>query len=391
MKDSKNVLMIASMASMLANFNKSNITILQTMGYKVTLAANFLDEDSNSKKRNESFRIEMKQLGCNIVQIDFSRKILNIKKQLKSYKQVKKLLTYDFNLVHCHSPICAAITRIVFRKKRKKGTKIIYTAHGFHFFRDSSKINWLFYYPIEKICSYFTDCLITINHEDYMCAKKKLRAQKVVYIPGVGVDLEKFELNDNGDMEKSKLYDAIEHKAGEIVLLSVGELNDNKNHKIVIKALANLPDLGFRYIIAGKGEKERELRELIHSFGMDKRVHLLGFRDDVDALYKAADIFVLPSLREGLSLALMEAMACGLPIICSNIRGNKDLVTDGINGFLCNCQDIDAFSQAIYKLYRSTDLRITMGRNNLKKIENYSKDKINDSMRRVYREQGRMS
>src|SRR5699024_9702226 len=95
----------------------------------------------------------------------------------------------SYDIVHTQSPIGGALCRLAFRKNRKRGTKIIYQAHGFHFYKGGPISNWIFFYPIEKVCSYFTDTLITINHEDYELAKKKFHAKEVVYVPGVGIDL----------------------------------------------------------------------------------------------------------------------------------------------------------------------------------------------------------
>ena len=183
------VLMTASVASMLDNFNRSNINLLLEMGYKVTLAANFDSaEDSSPPARIASFRAEMEALGCRVVQIDFSRKLANISGQIRSFRQLRALAAgQDFALVHCNSPICAAMTRLAFRKKRKThGTRVIYTAHGFHFFRGAPVKNWLLYFPVEWVCARWTDILNTVNREDYRFAKRWLKAGQVVRLPGVG-------------------------------------------------------------------------------------------------------------------------------------------------------------------------------------------------------------
>ena len=114
-----------------------------------------------------------------------------------------------------------------------------------------------------------------------------------------------------------------------ILLLSVGELNENKNHKVVIDVLPSLPE-NIHYIICGTGKLYDEYIEQAKKLNVANRLHLLGYRDDVIKIMKSCDIFIFPSKREGLSVALMEAMACGLPCIVSNIRGNKDLINDNI-------------------------------------------------------------
>ena len=108
----------------------------------------------------------------------------------------------------------------------------------------------------------------------------------------------------------------------------MGELIPRKNHEVVIKALGEMKNSGIRYMIAGKGELETELKFLVHSLELDDQVMFLGFRTDISELCQAADLFVFPSHQEGLSLALMEAIACETPVVCSDIRGNTDLVKD---------------------------------------------------------------
>ena len=328
----KKALMTASVASMLDNFNRSNINLLLEMGYKVTLAANFdASEDSSPLSRLTAFKAEMEALGCRVVQIDFSRKIGNLPKQLRSYRQLRQLAAeQDFALVHCNSPICAAMTRLAFRKKRKtNGTRVIYTAHGFHFFRGAPVKNWLLYFPVEWVCAHWTDILNTVNREDYRFAKRWLRAGRVVHLPGVGIDLEKFN-SDCADREK--IRESVRRSLGigkdEKMLLSVGELNRNKNHENVIRALNELHNPVYRYYICGQGILEQELKGLTQKMNLEDQVIFLGYREDIADIYQAADLFIFPSLREGMPMALMEAMAVKTPVICSDIRGNRELVRE---------------------------------------------------------------
>lgn len=321
----KKALIIASVASMLDNFNRSNIDILLELGYDVTLAANFCtEEDINSQTKIDVFSNEMKAKGVRIVHIDFSRKIWNVNQQTKSIRQVRKLLENSFDLIHCHSPICATIVRAVAQRYRKQyGTKVIYTAHGFHFFKGARMRNWMIFYPIEKWMSHYTDILITINKEDYWRAKKYFSAKKTVYIPGVGINTEKFKIKDV-DLERRR--ESFGLTSDDIMLLSVGELSDRKNQKIIIEALGQIKNTRLHYFIAGIGKLEDEYKRQARKFGIEENIHLLGYRTDISELCNIADVFVFPSKQEGLPMALMEAIACRTPVLCSNIRGNTDLV-----------------------------------------------------------------
>lgn len=382
MKDEqmKKALMIASMASMLENFNTNNIELLHELGYKVTLAANFEKEDSNSRERVCKFKCRMQKLH-RVEQIDFTRKLSNIKGHVKSYQQVKKLAEEDFGIIHCHSPICAAITRIAFRKKRKTGTKVIYTAHGFHFYKGAPLKNWLLFFPVEWACSYWTDILITINREDYIFAKRHLQAKKVRYVPGIGVELERFQGSEN-NREITRKELGIKQK--DSLILSVGELNQNKNHEMMIRVIAEIGDKKIHYAVAGQGSLYEELKKLSEKLGIQQQIHLLGYQNNVIRLYQCADLYVLPSMREGLNVSLMEAMASGLPVVCSKIRGNVDLIVQKKGGFLCKAGCKDAFAEAIKKIYKDKKTGRKMGKFNKARIEKFGYSNVGERMRQIY-------
>lgn len=302
------------------------------------------------------------KLGCIPFQIDFSRSPLS-PDNVKAYGQLKKVIENgNYDIVHCHTPNASVITRLVCRKLRKKaGLKVFYTAHGFHFYKGAPMLNWLVFYPVEKLCSRFTDMQITINREDYELAKRKFHAGEVHYIPGVGIDLSRFE---NIQVDRSAKRREIGVPEDAFLLLSVGELNENKNHQIIVKALAKLDDPSVHYAIAGVGDKRDDLLKLAGELGISEQVHLLGYRKDVPELNCSADAFCFPSHREGLGIAAIEAMACGLPLITSNVHGINDYSTEGVTGYKCAPEDADGFSAAIEKLVSDLPLRKNMGENN---------------------------
>lgn len=377
-KKVKKALLIASMASMLDNFNRDNINILLSLGYELTLASNFhTNQDSNSQGKTERFLRDMKEKGAKCVQIDFSRGIIDIKGQWKSYQQVKKLLKQKFDLIHCHSPICAAITRLCARKYRKTGTRVVYTAHGFHFFKNAPMKNWLIYYPVEKMMSRFTDVLITINKEDFYRAKYKFHAKKTVYIPGVGIDSNRFQ---NLGISREQKRQALGLSKEDLFILSVGELNKNKNHEVVVRALAGLKGQNIVYMIAGEGNQKEHLKTLAEEKGVSLR--LLGFREDICPLLEAADVFAFPSKREGLSVSVMEAMFMKKPVIASKIRGNIDLIKDGENGMLVHPNTVEAWEQGLHKIIN------TIGTYHLgekKRLKSLEKKNINEKMMQIYK------
>ena len=190
----KKMLMLASVASMIQQFNMRNIHILQKMGYEVHVACNFLTGSTITKKRTEQLKKELKTIGVHCHQIDFDRNVKNIPSVKRAYAQVKTLLQQEnFAFLHCHSPIGGVIGRLA---GHACGVKVIYTAHGFHFFKGASVVNWTLFYPIERKLSKYTDILITINKDDYNLAKKKFTKTNVIYVPGVGINTEKFSVDE---------------------------------------------------------------------------------------------------------------------------------------------------------------------------------------------------
>jgi len=317
-------------------------------------------------------------LGCKSHNIPFSRSPLS-KGNITAYKQLKKVVENgEYDIVHCHTPVAAMITRLACRRVRKKGTKVIYTAHGFHFYKGAPKLNWLIYYPIEKICSYFTDVLITINKEDYALAQKKMKAKKVEYVPGVGIEVEKFA-NPGVTREQKREELGIPQDAK--LLISVGELNKNKNHETIIKAIK---ELDVYYVIAGRGDLQDYLQNLIDELNLTDRVKLLGYRTDVAELYAAADIFVFPSYREGLGLAAIEGMAFGLPLIVADNRGTRDFCQNNVNGAVCCPKSSEEFAYAIEKLLSNRELMENMKKTNMEKAKEFNNELINKKMQSFY-------
>lgn len=372
-------MILASVASMIEQFNMNNIQLLLDEGYDVDVVCNCGEGNNISQERVKQLIKTLSEKNVTVYDVPIPRKISDIKGILKSVSTVKKMANAkSYSLMHCHSPIGSVVARKAFKKARKRGTKVVYTAHGFHFYKGAPKLNWLIFYPIEKWFSRHTDVLITINKEDYEFANKRMKSKKVVYIPGIGVDTEKFVINE---FHKDKIKKELNIPENDIMILSIGELNKNKNHEVVLKAIAKLNNSKFHYVIAGKGDLDQYLSELSLELGVD--LHLLGYRTDIVELLNTADVFAFPSFREGLSVALMEAMAAGLSCVASDIRGNTDLI-DSEGGFLCNPSDIDSFAQCIDDLCKNDSIREKMGMHNQKAIKNFDKTKITSMLSDVY-------
>jgi glycosyltransferase EpsD len=283
-------------------------------------------------------------------------------KNLTAYRMLKKIIDEgDYDIIHCHTPVGAMIARLAALAARKKGTKVIYTAHGFHFFKGAPLINWLAFYPAEWLLAPITDVLITINKEDHAFALKKIRAKRIEYVPGVGIKTAKFR---DLSMDRDAKRESLGYGDDDFLLLTVAEMTPNKNHITILKALALLKERGelgmIHYLICGRGEMWASLEQSAKELGIDDHVNFLGYRTDAPELYKASDLFLFVTLREGLSVALMEAMSSGMPIVCAKIRGNTDLVDDGISGVFSE-NDPEAIARHILALYRDPEKRKALG------------------------------
>ena len=357
----KKVLFISNVLLHIESFHVPYLKWLRENGYEVHVMTNAGN----------------KTLDCcdKLYDIDVQRTPFSFK-NIPAILKAKKIIDAEkYHIIHSHTPMGGIIGRLASIAARRKGTKVYYTAHGFHFFKGAPLLNWLIYYPIEKICSYFTDILITINQEDYALAKKRMKAKTIEYVPGVGVDTDKF-LAVSADRKEKRRQLGIPENA--VLMLSVGELNKNKNHEIIIRAIENLD---VYYVIAGKGDHDTYLQEVIDSLGLTERVKLLGYRSDVPELCEAADIFAFPSFREGLSVSVMEAMASGLPVACSRIRGNTDLIDEN-GGVLFNPGSLSECKAAIETLLSSN--LAEMGQYNEKKVDRFKVDKVNEQMKELY-------
>ncbi|GAA0176817.1 glycosyltransferase family 4 protein [Clostridium sediminicola] len=345
------------------DFFPSHINMILDQGHTVDMACNVI----------KPINLQLLKRGCKVFNIEFQRSPFK-KENYSAYKKLKKLIQDEkYDLVHTHTPVASVCVRLTCRKM--KNIKVFYTAHGFHFFKGAPKKNWLIYYPIEKWLARYTDVLITINKEDYKRARK-FKAKKVVYVPGVGIDVTNFSTS-SVDRWKKRIELGIPDET--IVLLSIGELSKRKNHKLIIKSLRKINRPDIIYIICGQGELDVYLKKLAEELNVS--VKFLGYREDIAEICYAADIFVFPSYQEGLPVALMEAMSTGLPVICSRIRGNTDLIEESKGGYLVDSDDTNGFAKAIVKLINESS---GMGKHNIETVRYYDIQNVIKKMKELY-------
>ena len=297
---------------------------------------------------------------------------------LRAYHQLAAIICKeDYAIIHCHTPMGGMIARLAARRVRKsKKAKVMYTSHGYYFLAGGPISSWLLYYPIEKWLARYTDDLIVINTEDYTMAKKHMPAKRVHYVPGVGIDCMKFT---NPGVCSNTMRDALNIPRDAQILLSIGELNQNKNHQIIIKAMKEI-NKNIYYVICGVGGLDGYLRDLAADLGLGNRLVMLGHRNDIADLLHTADVFVFPSLREGLPVSLMEAMAAGLPCVVSRTRGNVDLIDDGSGGMICDPLDASEFAKNIKFAYQNA----AMGNYNKQAVQKFDIVHILEQMKKIY-------
>jgi glycosyltransferase involved in cell wall biosynthesis len=314
--------------------------------------------------------------GSKYFYLSAERSPLSLKSNHKAYKELRKIIvsgTYD--LVWTNEPVISVLTRLAASKYRKDGLKVLYLAHGFHFFKGTPLKNWL-YYPIEKFMSRYCDIMVMINWEDFYLTKKHFR-KPVMHINGIGLDIRKLkEVSIDYNLKRNELGVGV----NDIVVLSVGELMSHKNHESIIKAIAGLNDPNIKYIICGMGERLKYLKKLSKKLKIENSVQFLGYRNDIGEILMASDIFAHPSKREGLGIASLEAMTVGLPIVTSNVHGLKDYSVNGKTGYCLDPNDISGFEEAIKKLVENADLRISIGTYNKKVVEKFSVEKSTSDM-----------
>ena len=364
----KRILIVCTTDSMIWNFLVPHIIEMKRRGYYVECASSMTG----------FYYKDIENHGIIMNEIPFVRSpynLNNIKACMMLYRLIKER---KIDTIFCHEPVGGAVGRLV---GHWCGCKVIYIAHGFHFFRGAPRSN-IVYYWVEKILSYYTDTLITINKEDYK-AGLKFNSKKCYKLNGIGINTDKFTENN---AFKMYLNDEFKLPENAVKILSVGELITRKNHKIIIEALAKINNPRIYYFIAGEGDLQEELFKTIHALKLDKKVFLLGYRTDIKELCNSSDIFALPSVHEGLSVALMEAMGCKKAVVASKIRGNVDLIRDNKGGYLCSTFNISEYVEAIKLLVDSPNRIEQFGIYNKDYVKKFDIDVINKKLMEIIEE-----
>lgn len=368
----KKVLFVATITKHINTFHIPYLKWFKEQGYEVHVAS------------NGEQKIEYCDKHYNLPFERFPLKRNNF----KVYKQLKKIIKEnEYQIIHCHTPVGGVLTRLAARETRKKETKVIYTSHGFHFYKGASLLNWSIYYPIEKICARYTDCLITINEEDYNLAKRKLKAKRIEFVHGVGLNTDRLNIQNEEEVE-IKYRQKLNIKENETVLCYIAELNKNKNQMLIIKSLQKLIQEGYilKLLLVGEGDLHETYQKYINENNLNNNIQLLGRRNDIGEILTVTDIYVASSIREGLGVNLMEAIYKKLPIIATDNRGHKELVKNGINGYLVSdYKNIEEFKENIKKLLDDKQKVVKLKENSEKILEKYILNSVMREMEKIYK------
>lgn len=350
-------ILITCTDSMMKQFLEPHVLNLVENGYEVEIAC------SEVLSRMAEVREDLGKY-VKIHDLSMQRSPLS-PSNLKGYREIKSIINAKhYDLIWTNEPVMGVMTRLAAKKARKNGTKVLYMVHGFHFYDGAPKLNWMIYYPVEKRMASYADAICTVNKED-LARLDTFNVKRKAYIHGVGINTSRLTPGGNETNIRREL--GLSDQA--FIVLSVGELNENKNQKTIMRAIARLNDPDIHYVLCGKGDELENLKALAAQLGLQDRVHFLGYRKDLYGIITQSDVFAMPSKREGLPVASLEAMYCGLPLLTSNIRGLCDVNIQGENGFLYAPEDVDGFAKGIKTLKDDPALRQKMARNNKETVK----------------------
>lgn len=356
----KKVLYVATVASHICQFHLPYLQFFKEKGYEVHVVA----KDNLAEKNGLKL-----QYTDVFLPVPFERSPFK-KGNIKAYKALKEIFAKEkYDVVVCNTPMGGILTRMAAQKARKTGTKVVYIAHGFHFYKGAPKKNWLIYYPIEKHFAKKCDVVVTITGEDYALASKRFKT-KVVRMHGVGVDGVRHRVISAE--EKAALREELKVEQDAFICLCTGELNANKNQKYLIELVPewqkSIPH--FQLWLAGNGPLKAELETEVERLGLQNAVKLLGYQPVIEKYVRASNVVLSASKREGLPFNVIEAMLTKRPVVVSVNRGHKELVIDGETGFITD--DTATFANAVIALYQDKTLYERIAENAFEYAQNYT-------------------
>mgnify|MGYP002767309370 FL=1 len=368
------VLLIATVQSHICQFHRPLVAMLHEHGCEVHVAAR------NNLAEKNGLKLDFVE---QVFDVPFQRSPFS-PKNLGAYKQLKKIIDEGgYDVVHCNTPVGGVLGRLAARKARKRGTKVFYTAHGFHFYQGAPKKNWLIWYPVEKFMCRHTDKLITITQEDYDLASAKFPTQ-VERIHGVGANSAKYR--KLSEAERAALRCELGYAADDKLLLCTGELLSNKNQITAIHAMKTLIEHQpkAKLLLAGNGPTLPELQAEVTALELQSYVEFLGYRTDLERYANIADVIVSCSYREGLPMNIVEGMLLSKPVVASYNRGHRELIVPDVTGYMVPPADANAFAEKISMLLDNPALADRIGHAGYEKAQLYADISVRQELSNIY-------
>lgn len=364
----KKVLFTATVDSHILQFHIPYLKYFKEKGYEVHVATNG-NEDIPYCDKKIVVPFERSPFKCN---------------NLKAIKVLKKVIMAEkYDIIHTHTPMGSVVTRIAAKNAREKyKTRVIYTAHGLHFFKGAPLKNWIIFYPVEKVLSKYTDDMILINKEDYTLVKNKFYCKNVFYIHGIGVNSKKFDIKlDNRKWIELRKSIGLNEK--DYVIIYAAELIKRKNQEMLIRAVKELVDNGIKdikVILPGLDSLNGYYQRITSDLHLNEYIKFLGYRKDIEKLMHISDLAVATSRQEGLPLHLAEAMLCGLPCIATVERGHRELIKDGYNGYLVEQENYIQLAQKILDIKNDKETADKFIKNSKEVVKKFLVESVMEEM-----------
>ena len=318
-----------------------------------------------------------------VYDIQWSRNVFDPRNLLAGISRVREVVSQEnYDLVHVHTPIAAFVTRYALKDSQ---VKVIYTAHGFHFYKGGNAIKNTIFFNLEKLAGNWTDYLVVINQEDEAAARNNrfLSDEKIYYTRGIGVDTDYYAAGKVEPKAIAKVKRELQLSDTDSLLLSIAEFTPRKRHPDLLNALAKTANPKIHLALAGEGKTRSAMEALARELNIDKQVHFLGYRKDIPTLIQAADAVLLVSQQEGLPRSIMEAMCLNTPVIGTNIRGTQDLLSDGC-GLLVELGNTDALAEAMIRVVEDPQSLATMAEKAKVKMQDYDIEQIIKQYEDIY-------
>ena len=306
--------------------------------------------------------------GVPVRPVRIARRIVSLRHPVSLFQLARLIRRERYDFVHVHTPIASALGRAAARLSGARPV-VLYTAHGFYFHdRMRPWLRWTLVQQERLFGRLCTDFLFTVSPEDRETALREriMDPERTHCLSSLGVDLERFDLSSPPSVRRSDVGVA----DADSVVAYVGRLVREKGVLDLLQAIALVRERvpGIRLLVMGdtlasdRGRGiQREIRDLMTAHELEKNIVFLGFREDVPSLLRLADVFALPSYREGMPLTILEAMAAARPVVTTNVRGCREEVVDGVTGLLVEPGDVRGLAEAIRSLALDRERARAMG------------------------------